>query len=195
MPWLKIANPAINWNTLEVILGEIGEARFASEIPSIPEGMKVPLQFQRFHRVFSDRFCTTLPEHRPYDCAIDREEGKEVPYGPIYIMAPLETNALMEYLDSELAAGKICPTTSPAGAPVMFVKRSDGRLHLVVDDKKLNKITIKNRYALSKQEELIDKLKHAKIFTKLDLRSGYNNIRIKEGDEWKTALGTKYGHY
>ncbi|KAJ1306587.1 hypothetical protein OPQ81_007587 [Rhizoctonia solani] len=77
----------------------------------------------------------------------------------------------------------------------MFVKRSDGRLRLVVDYKKLNKITIKNRYALPRQEELIDKLKHAKIFTKLDLRNSYNNIRIKEGHEWKTAFRTKYGHY
>ncbi|KAJ1307572.1 hypothetical protein OPQ81_001669 [Rhizoctonia solani] len=110
-------------------------------------------------------------------------------------MTPLETNALQEYLDSELAAGKIHPSTSPAGAPVMFVKRSDGRLCLVVDYKNLNKITIKNRYALPRQEELIDELKHAKIFTKLDLRSGYNNIRIKEADEWKTAFRTKCGHY
>ncbi|KAJ1299366.1 hypothetical protein OPQ81_003762 [Rhizoctonia solani] len=77
----------------------------------------------------------------------------------------------------------------------MFVKGSDGRLCLVVDYKRLNKITIKNCYALPRQEDLIDKLKHAKIFTKLDLRSGYNNIRIKEGDEWKTSFRTKYGHY
>ncbi|KAJ1303140.1 hypothetical protein OPQ81_011341 [Rhizoctonia solani] len=171
------------------------EARLASEIPSIPEGVKIPLEFQTVHRVFGDRFFTTLPEHRHYNCAIDLEEGKEVPYGPIYSMTPLETNALMECLDSELATGKIRPITSPAGAPVMFVKRSDGRLCLVVDYKKLNKITIKNRYALPRQEELIDKLKHAKIFTKLDLRNGYNNICIKEGDEWKTAFRTIYGHY
>ncbi|KAJ1299265.1 hypothetical protein OPQ81_002544 [Rhizoctonia solani] len=195
MPWLKIANPAINWNTLEVVLSEMEEARLTSEIPSIPEGVKIPLEFQKFHRVFGDEFFTTLPENRPYDCAIDLEEGKEVPYGPIYSMTPLETNALKEYLDSELAAGKIHPSTSPSGAPVMFLKRLDGRLHLVVDYKKLNKITIKNCYALPRQEELIDELKHAKIFTKLDLRNGHNNIRIKEGHEWKTAFRTKYGHY
>ncbi|KAJ1299547.1 hypothetical protein OPQ81_007341 [Rhizoctonia solani] len=155
------------------------EARLASEIPSIPEGVKIPLEFQTFYRLFGDEFLTTLPKHRPYDCDMDLEEGKEVPYGPIYSMTPLETNALMEYLDSELAAGKIHPSTSPAGAPVMFVKRSDGRLRLVVDYMKLNKITIKNHYALSRQEELIDKLKHAKIFTILDLRNGYSNIASK----------------
>ncbi|KAJ1299607.1 hypothetical protein OPQ81_003787 [Rhizoctonia solani] len=195
MPWLKISNPAINWNTLEVVLIEMEEARLASEIPSMPEGVKIPLEFLKFHRVFGNEFFTTPPEHRPYDCVIDLEEGKEVPYGPIYSMTPLETNALIEYLDSELPAGKIRPSTSPAGAPVMFVKRSDGKLCLVVDYKKLNRITIKNCYALPRQEELIDKLKHAKIFTKLDLRNGYNNIRIEEADEWKTAFRTKYGHY
>ncbi|CCO38230.1 Transposon Ty3-G Gag-Pol polyprotein AltName: Full=Gag3-Pol3 [Rhizoctonia solani AG-1 IB] len=105
-------------------------------------------------------------------------------------MTPSETTALKEHIDSELAAGKICPSTSPAGAPVMFVKRADGRLRLVVDYRRLNAITIKDRYALPRQDELIEKLRHAKIFTKLDLRNGYNNIRIKEGDEWKAAFRT-----
>ncbi|KAB5587760.1 Transposon Ty3-G Gag-Pol polyprotein [Ceratobasidium theobromae] len=79
-------------------------------------------------------------------------------------MTPAESLALKEQLDSELAAGEIRPSTSPAGAPVMFVKRADGHLHLVVDYRRLNNITIKSRYALpSCQDELIEKLKHAKI--------------------------------
>ncbi|CCO34909.1 Retrotransposable element Tf2 155 kDa protein type 2 [Rhizoctonia solani AG-1 IB] len=110
-------------------------------------------------------------------------------------MTPSETAALKEHIDSELAAGKICPSTSPAGVPVMFVKRDDGRLCLVVDYRRLNAITIKDGYALPRQDELIEKLCHAKIFTKLDLRNGYNNIRIKEGDKWKAAFRTKYGHF
>jgi hypothetical protein len=97
-----------------------------------------------------------------------------------------ETEALKEYLENEEKAGKIRKSYSPAGAPVMFVEKADGSLRLVVDYRCLNNITIKDRHPLPLQEELIEKLKHAKVFTKLDLRSGYNNIRIKEEDGiWK----------
>ncbi|CCO34134.1 Retrotransposable element Tf2 155 kDa protein type 2 [Rhizoctonia solani AG-1 IB] len=110
-------------------------------------------------------------------------------------MTPSKTAALKEHIDSELAAGKIHPSNSPAGTPVMFVKRADGRLCLIVDYHRLNAITIKDRYALPRQDELIEKLHYARIFTKLDLRNGYNNIRIKEGNRWKAAFRTKYGHF
>ncbi|CCO37884.1 Retrotransposable element Tf2 155 kDa protein type 3 [Rhizoctonia solani AG-1 IB] len=186
-PWLILTNPDINWHTLEVSLRPPVEAR-ASEIA--PPITSIPEEFKAFQKVFSDDFFTTLPAHCSYDCAIPLEDGKDVPYGPIYPMTPSETAALKEHIDSELAAGKIRPSTSPAGAPVMFVKRADGRLRLVVDYRRLNVITIKDRYALPRQDELIEKLRHAKIFTKLDLRNGYNNICIKEGDEWKAAFRT-----
>jgi hypothetical protein len=106
-----------------------------------------------------------------------------------------ETAVLKEHIDSELAAGKICPRSSPAGTPAMFVKRDDGRLCLVVDYLHLNAITIKDCYALPRQDEVIEKLSHAKIFTKLDLRNGYNNIHIKKSNKSKTSFRTKYGHY
>ncbi|CCO34607.1 Retrotransposable element Tf2 155 kDa protein type 3 [Rhizoctonia solani AG-1 IB] len=160
-----------------------------------PPSTSIPEEFKAFQKVFSNDFFTTLPAHCSYDCAIPLEDGKDVPYGPIYPMTPSETTALKEHIDSELAGGKICRSTSPAGAPVMFVKRADGRLRLVVDYRRLNAITIKDCYALPRQDELIEKLCHAMIFTKLDLRDGYKNIRIKEGDEWKAAFRTKYGHF
>ncbi|KAB5587664.1 Retrotransposable element Tf2 [Ceratobasidium theobromae] len=191
MPWLSDANPLIDWRTLAITVPGTEQGRLAEPA----KALAVPPEFQEFTQVFGEEFFTTLPPHRPYDCEIPLEEGKDVPYGPIYPMTPAESLALKEQLDSELAAGKIRPSTSPAGAPVMFVKRADGRLRLVVDYRRLNNITIKNRYALPRQDELIEKLKHAKIFTKLDLRNGFNNVRIKEGDEWKTAFQTKYGHF
>ncbi|KAF8757606.1 hypothetical protein RHS01_03450 [Rhizoctonia solani] len=159
------------------------------------EPQNLPVEFQKFHKVFSEEFFTTLPKHCPYDIAIDLEEDKPPPYGPIYSMSPAESEALKEHMDSELAAGKIVLTTSPAGDPVMFVKRADGRLCLVQDYCWLNAITIKDRYALPRQDKLIEKLCHARIFTKLDLRNGYHNIRIKEGDEWKAAFCTALGHF
>ncbi|CCO37117.1 Retrotransposable element Tf2 155 kDa protein type 2 [Rhizoctonia solani AG-1 IB] len=186
-PWLILANPDINWRTLEVLLRPPVEA-LASEIA--PPITSIPEEFKAFQKVFSNDFFTTLPAHRSYDCAIPLEDGKDVPYGPIYPMTPSETAALKEHIDSELAAGKIRPSTSPAGTPVMFVKRADGRLCLVVDYCCLNAITLKDCYALPRQDELIEKLRHAKIITKLDLCNGYNNICIKEGDEWKAAFRT-----
>ncbi|KAF8748123.1 hypothetical protein RHS01_11031 [Rhizoctonia solani] len=101
--------------------------------------------------------------------------------------------ALKQHIDEELATGKIRPSTSSAGAPVMFVKKADGSLRLVVDYRKLNDVTHKNVYPLPRQDDLMAKLRHARIFTKLDLRWGYNNVQIKEGDKWKTAFRTKYG--
>ncbi|KAF8761152.1 hypothetical protein RHS01_00321 [Rhizoctonia solani] len=106
---------------------------------------------------------------------------------PIYGMTDAESKALKQHIDKELATGKIRPSTSSTGAPVMFVKKADGSLRLVVDYQKLNDATHKNVYPLPRQDDLMAKLRHAKIFTKLDLRWGYNNVRIKEGDEWKTA--------
>ncbi|QRW17972.1 Retrotransposable element Tf2 protein [Rhizoctonia solani] len=191
-PWLKLADPDIDWTTMKVSLCLATEAQAGS---INPEPQNLPVEFQDFQKVFSEEFFTTLPEHCPYDIAIDLEEDKQPPYGPIYSVTPAEREALKEHIDSELAAGKIVPTTSPAGAPVIFVKRADGRLCLVVDYCQLNAITIKDTYALPRQDKLIEKLCHAKIFTKLDLRNGYHNIRIKEGDEWKAAFCTALGHF
>ena len=78
-------------------------------------------------------------------------------------------------------------------SPFFFVKKKDGKLRPVQDYRKLNEMTIKNRYPLPLISELIDKLTHAKIFSKMDIRWGYNNIRIKEGDEWKAAFRTNWG--
>src|SRR5690606_10294399 len=81
------------------------------------------------------------------------------------------------------------------GAPILFAKKKDGSLRLCVDYRALNKITIKNRYALPLIPELLDRIRGAKYFTKLDLRGAYNLVRIKEGEEWKTAFRTRYGHF
>ncbi|KAF8747843.1 hypothetical protein RHS01_11236 [Rhizoctonia solani] len=108
-------------------------------------------------------------------------------------MTNAKSRALKQHIDEELATGKIHPSTSSAGALVMFVKKANGSLQLVVDYRKLNDVTHKNVYLLPRQDNLMAKLQHAKMFTKLDLRWGYNNVQIKEGDKWKTSFRTKYG--
>ncbi|KFZ17321.1 hypothetical protein V501_01795 [Pseudogymnoascus sp. VKM F-4519 (FW-2642)] len=106
---------------------------------------------------------------------------------------PGEGQESTEYIDDNLAKGFIKPSTSPAGSPVLFVPKKDGSLRLCVDYRALNNITIKDRYALPLINELHDRFQGAKIFSKLDLRGAYNLIRIKSGEEWKTAFRTRYG--
>ena len=102
---------------------------------------------------------------------------------------------LRQYLDENLKKGFIRESKSPAGYPILFAPKKDGTLRLCVDYRRLNDITIKNRYPLPNIAELQDRLCNAKVFTKLDLKGAYNLIRMKEGDEWKTAFRTRYGHF
>src|SRR3984957_15632131 len=110
-------------------------------------------------------------------------------------MSPAELDELKNQLDELVAAGFIQPSKSPFGAPVLFVKKKDGSMRMCVDYRDLNRITVKNRYPLPRMEELFDRLKGAKYFSKIDLRSGYHQVRIHPDDVHKTAFRTRYGHY
>lgn len=127
--------------------------------------------------------------------SIDLEEGKSPPFGPLYSLSELELKALSEWLEENLSKGFIRSSRSSAGAPILFVKKKDGSLRLCVDYRALNNITIKNRYPLPLIPEALDRLRKAKVYSKLDLRGAYNLVRVKEGDEWKTAFRTRYGHF
>ena len=94
-----------------------------------------------------------------------------------------------------LDKGFIRPSTSPWGAPVLFVKKKDGRLRLCIDYRELNKVTVKNKYPLPRIDDLFDQLQGAQYFSKIDLRSGYHQLRIRESDVSKTTFRTRYGHY
>ncbi|KAF8757571.1 hypothetical protein RHS01_03655 [Rhizoctonia solani] len=192
MTWLTSESPLIDWQQGTVTFPE--QVTIASEEEADPNPLaNLPPQYHEFAQVFGEEEFKVLPPHREYDIAIDLIPDAKLSPGPIYGMTDAESKALKQHIDKELATGKIRPSTSSAGAPVMFVKKADGSLRLVVDYRKLNDVTHKNVYPLPRQDNLMAKLRHAKIFTKLDLRWGYNNVRIKEGDEWKTAFRTKYG--
>lgn len=112
-----------------------------------------------------------------------------------YKMAPAQLKELKTQLQELLDKGFIRQSFSPWGAPVLFVKKKDGTLHMCIDYRELNKITIKNKYPLPRIEDLFDQLKRATVFSKIDLRSVYYQLRIKESDVPKTAFRTRYGHY
>jgi hypothetical protein len=150
---------------------------------------------KEFPDVFSKQNADTLPEHRPYDCDIPLEPGKQVPHGKLYNLTVEETNAMKTYIEENLAKGFIRHSSSPAGAPCFFVKKKDGSLRMCIDYRGLNKITVKNRYALPLIPDLIRTLSKAKVFTTLDLRGAYNLLRVKKGDEWKTAFRSHFGHF
>ena len=155
----------------------------------------IPACYHDFADVFSKAKANVLPPHRPYDHTIDLDPESTIPYGPIYRLSEIELAALRNFIEEYTAKGFIRPSKSPAGAPILFVKKKDGSLRLCVDYRSLNKITRKDRYPLPRIDELLDRLRSAYIFTKLDLRSGYNLVRMREGDEWKTAFRTRYGSY
>ena len=156
----------------------------------------IPDEYKSYEELFrDDKTATALPQHKPWDHEIKLQEGKTPTFGPIYGLSERELKVLREYIDENLKKGFIRRSESPAGHPILFVKKKDGSDRLCVDFRTLNDITIKNRYPLLNISELQDRLAGAQYFTALDLRGAYNLIRMKEGEEWKTAFRTRYGLY
>ncbi|ESK82006.1 reverse transcriptase-rnase h-integrase [Moniliophthora roreri MCA 2997] len=144
----------------------------------------------RFEKKKSKRF----PLSRPYDHAIDLKPNFKPQDCKVYSLSPKEQIEQDKFLDKNLWKGYIRPSKSPMASPFFFVsKKEAGALRLCQDYRDLNNGTIKNRYPLPLITDLINKLKTACVFTKLDLQNGYNNIRIKDGDQWKAAFKTPRG--
>ncbi len=157
---------------------------------------EVPSEYADFADVFSPKLAAELPEHTGInDHAIELVDDRQPPYGPIYSLGQVELETLKTYIENNLANGFIRPSKSPAGAPILFDKKPDGSLRLCVDYRGLNNLTIKNRYPLPLVGESWDRLGRARRFTQLDLTNAYHRMRIREGDEWKTAFRTRYGHF
>jgi len=115
--------------------------------------------------VFSENGANELPPHRPYDCRIDLKPDSSLPYGPIYPITVEETQALRDYIKENLEKNFIHKSISPAGAPILFVRKKDGTLRLCIDYRILNDITIRNSYPLPLINDLLEKARGAKYFT------------------------------
>ncbi|KAJ0588019.1 putative nucleotidyltransferase, Ribonuclease H [Helianthus annuus] len=149
---------------------------------------------RKFLNVFPDDL-PGLPPSRDIDFRIDLIPGANPIARAPYRLAPSEMRELSSQLQELLDKGFIRPSTSPWGAPILFVKKNDGSYKMCIDYRELNKLTIKNRYPLPRIDDLFDQLQGATCFSKIDLRSGYHQLRIQEEDIPKTAFRTRYDHY
>ncbi|KAK3533120.1 hypothetical protein QTP70_007802 [Hemibagrus guttatus] len=198
-PWLELHDPILSWKTGEDL--RWGEHCFGACFPNLPA--PVPLQVQHLpiqatsvesppearpldipacYSLFWDVFCprkaSKLPPHRPWDCAIDLIPGEPVPKGRTYSLSIPKEKAMEEYIQEALAQGYIRPSTSPAASSFFFVAKKDGGLRPCIDYRALNQITVKFRYPLPLVPAALERLRGTTVFTKLDLRSAYNLIRI-----------------
>ncbi|KAL5836129.1 hypothetical protein ACOSQ4_015626 [Xanthoceras sorbifolium] len=169
-------------------------------LAQVVDSRKVNAEIQNIPTVcdFADVFpeeLPGLPPQREVEFVIDVVPGTSPVSIAPYRMAPAELKELKIQLQELLDKGFIRPSVSPWGAPVLFVKKKDGSLRLCIDYRQLNKLTVKNKYPLPRIDDLFDQLRGACVFSKIDLRSGYHQLRIKESDIPKTAFRTRYGHY
>ncbi|GJR11535.1 putative reverse transcriptase domain-containing protein [Tanacetum coccineum] len=136
-----------------------------------------------------------LPPTRQVEFRIDLVPGAAPVARAPYRLAPSEMKELSEQLKELSDKGFIRPSSSPWGAPVLFVKKKDGSFRMCIDYRELNKLTVKNRYPLPRIDDLFDQLQGSSVYSKIDLRSGYHQLRVREEDIPKTAFRTRYGHY
>ena len=149
-------------------------------------------------REFPDVFLEELPgvpPEREVDLSIEVVQGMTPISRALYRMAQTKLKELKTQLQELLDKGFIRPSVSPWGAPVLFVKKKDGTLRMCIDYRQINKVTVKNKYPLPRIEDLFVQLKGASVFSKINLRSGYYQLRVKEVDVLKTTFRTRYGHY
>nr|GEZ86807.1 putative reverse transcriptase domain-containing protein [Tanacetum cinerariifolium] len=149
---------------------------------------------QNFPEVFPEEL-PGLPPTRPVEYQIDLVPGAALVAWAPYRLAPSEMKELVKQLKKLSDKGFIRPSSSPWGAPVLFVKKKDGSFRMCTDYRELNKLTVKNRYPLPRIDDLFDQLQGSSIYSKIDIRLGYHQLRVREEDIPKTAFRTRYGHY
>ena len=201
LPWLRTENPIINWQNLTVndraVMESHPETTACTDgeeaiLATVEESMEaVPQEYQDLKQAFDPANATRLPEHREYDCALELED--KIPrHQEMYKLPEPHKVALKAYVAEMLDLKRIRPSNSPCAFPIFF-KPEPGKLRPIVDYSALNAVVKKDSFPLPLIQVILENVQGSTIFTKLDLPAAYNLIRIREGDEWKTAFRTPDG--
>ena len=161
----------------------------------VPATVNLPAEMVEYADVFSPKEAEKLPPHRPGDHHVALTPNAKLPFGPLYGMSRNELTTLKDWLEENLQKGFIRPSSSPVASPVLFVKKPGGGLRFCVDYRALNNVTVKDRYPLPLIKETLNNLAGMKYFSKIDIISAFNNIRMREGEEYLTAFRTRFGLY
>nr|XP_034570750.1 uncharacterized protein LOC117835509 [Setaria viridis] len=165
----------------------------ANDLTSVPSVVAHVLQ--EYEDVFPEETPAGLPPMRGIEHQIDLVPGAALRNRPAYCTNPEETKEIQRQVQALLDKGYVCESLSPCAVPVILVPNKDGSWRMCVDCRAINNITIRYRHPIPRLDDTLDELSGSMIFSKIDLRSGYHQIRMKLGDEWKTAFKTKFGLY
>ncbi|GJU98920.1 putative reverse transcriptase domain-containing protein [Tanacetum coccineum] len=176
----------------QVYLAQVSSKK--TEDKSEEKRLEDVLIVREFSKVFPEDL-PGLPPARQVEFQIDLVPGAAPIARAPYRLAPTELQELSTQLQELSDRGFIRPSSSPWGDPVLFVKKKDGSFQMCIDYRELNKLTVKNRYPLLRINDLFDQLQGSRVYSKIDLRSGYHQLRVREEDIPKTTFRTRYGHY